>query len=107
MAVISGEGCTNKALVDLRDYVDQEMVKNKTRKKFKEGDVVKTDSYSRLWVVFEVTQKEFDETDINVECPGLYAFGGMWYGTDITSRESFGKVLPLDDSFEVVGNFQN
>lgn len=54
------------------------------------------DSPNRIWVVLDVSQNRFDTTTVNVEKPGLYAFGGMWYGYDIMSVDSYGKVLPLD-----------
>lgn len=70
--------------------------------KFKHGDLVKHPKYDRTWRVLQVTQERFDTTDIDVEKSGLYAFGGMWYGTDPLDISSYGKVLELDDTFTLV-----
>lgn len=73
---------------------------------FRSGDYVKHEDYpNRIWVVLEVTEKYFDEWHIDVPEPGLYAFGGMWYGDDPLDIENFGKVLPLSNKFSIIDNF--
>jgi hypothetical protein len=70
-------------------------------KKLKHGDVVRfiedncgthNDS-NRLWVILEVTQEDFDTSDINCKKPGLYAFGGKWYRGRKDDHKSYGKII--------------
>ena len=73
--------------------------------KFRHGDFIKHPDYpKRIWAVLEVSQERFNNTDIDVEKPGLYAFGGFWYGTDRLSIDSYGKVMPLSSKFTLYEN---
>lgn len=61
----------------------------------------------RCWVVLEVTREDIDQ-GTNTDVPGLYGFGGMWYGErtndDPTNTDSYGKITWFDeeDVIEVV-----
>jgi len=75
-------------------------------KKTKEGDILIFPKYKRYWIALMVNPEDFEKgiDSIDVESTGLYAFGGMWYGNDPNSKSSFGKVIPIEGEFEIVGH---
>lgn len=58
---------------------------------------------NRLWIVLEVTSKDIKQ-GVQVDKPGLYAFGGLWNGSRPHRHRSYGKVIPLNDKMKVVRN---
>jgi len=86
--------------------------KDRLKKETKVGDLILfrddiTEQYKkhwsneRYWIVLEVTQEMIDTTGINTDKPGLYAFGGMWYGEDPMDVKSYGKIDYLDSYYEI------
>lgn len=69
------------------------------------GSIIVLPKHLRFWVVLDVSQKDIDK-GLDVEKPGLYAFAGMWHGTDPADAGSFGKVLPIDGG-HVVSHIDN
>jgi len=68
------------------------------------ADIVWFKGYNRHWVVLLISQWILDNTDIDVDKPGLYAFGGLWYGDKLPDRHAhYGKVLPIPKDAVVVG----
>lgn len=47
---------------------------------------------SRKAVLLEVTQKDINQGTL-VQKPGLYAFYGLWYGTDPLNHKCYGKCV--------------
>ena len=75
-----------------------------------EGALLKIDGHHRFWVVLKITEEDIKESDISTETPGLYAFGGMWYGDSPHNHKSYGKMLEISQLQEsktrmkIVGN---
>jgi len=68
---------------------------------FQPGTFLKHKKYpNRVWIALEVTPELFETTPIDVPFPGVYAFGGMWYGENYLDINSFGKVLYLENISE-------
>jgi hypothetical protein len=51
--------------------------------------------YDRCYIVLKVEQEDIDN-GIDVEKPGLYGFGGMWYGCNRWNKKSYGNIVELD-----------
>jgi len=70
-----------------------------------EGDIITIKDYNRAWVLLYVTEEDLNN-GVNAEEVGLHAFGGMWYGSDPLSIESYGKILDIerDKIVEVLDN---
>lgn len=71
------------------------------------GDIIVKNRHTRHWVCLKVTQDMIDTTDINAPYPGLYGFGGMWYGDNPQDNNSFGKILPVEYIDVVVGRVED
>lgn len=71
-------------------------------KKLQHGDVVAFpkcpcgthDDTTRLWVVLSISEKDI-ANGIDCSQPGLYAFGGMWYGKKKDNHNSYGKMIDV------------
>ncbi len=69
-----------------------------------DGDVIEIEGYKRKWVVLSVTNWDINHTDINTDKPGFHAFGGMWYGDNALSKESYGKMVPMfNEIYRTIG----
>lgn len=80
-----------------------------SNRKFKAGDLVyfpdmewknifQQTMKDRVWVILLVSQEDIDNTDfIDEHKPGLYAFGGLWYGNKTRGRfdthRAYGKMI--------------
>lgn len=67
-------------------------------KKAAAGDVVeilRDGNGMRKWVILEVTEADI-EAGTDAVAPGLHAFGGMWYGDEALSINSYGKMISID-----------
>ena len=78
----------------------------------KEGDIIEYNNngertFKRKWVVIEITESDLEQ-GVNAPSVGLYAFGGMWYGTDILDYNSYGKILStVGKDYIIVGNVKD
>jgi hypothetical protein len=74
----------------------------------KVSDILKGVDCGRHWIALLITQEEIDnDKDCLIDEPGLYLFGGMWYGNDVTNRMSFGKYIMLpnkEEKYTIVGS---
>ena len=64
-------------------------------KMLKHGDLILVEGSRRHWVVLNVTKRDL-KMGVNAPCPGLYGFGGMWYGRKVFNYKSYGKIQNLD-----------
>jgi hypothetical protein len=64
---------------------------------FAVGDIIKNleDLGDRFWVVLEVSKEEIENNIVDADEPGLYGFGGMWYGENPLDKASYGKIKYL------------
>ena len=67
----------------------------------REGNLVRVRGSNRLWVTLLVNHNDI-RNGMNVKQPGIYLFGGMWYGRDPNNKASFGKIISARGV--VVGN---
>lgn len=72
----------------------------------KAGDIVKVSGHNRVWVALPVTRKQV-RRGVNARNPGLYLFGGAWYGKDLANIQSYGKIIPAANPHKVIGNIKN
>ena len=72
----------------------------------KAGDIVRVTGYHRDWVALPVTAKEI-RRGVNARTPGLYLFGGAWYGKDLMRNATYGKVIPATGAHKVVGHVKS
>lgn len=75
--------------------------------KFQAGDVLRPlGRDGRCIVMCLVTPEEYHRRGVNAPCPGLYGFGGMWYGDDPRQSASFGKIYDPErfETWERVGS---
>jgi len=70
---------------------------------YKKNQIIKIKNiYDDVWVhyiIIEVTEKMYNNSRKlrwYDRKPGLYAMRGFWYGRDVHSYNSFGKILTLD-----------
>lgn len=61
---------------------------------FKQGDIIRLKDDIRCWVVLQVTSEDIAK-GIFADKPGLYGFGGMWYGNHPARKHSYGKIILL------------
>lgn len=63
----------------------------------KSGYIVDTnDEYSyRKWIALYVSKKDI-KNGMNCSTPGLYLFGGYWYGRNPNKTKSYGKIIPIE-----------
>jgi len=85
----------------------------------KPGDIVAVPGRDRHWVVLPVTRNMI-RRGLNTTTPGMHLFGGAWYGRDLLSHKTYGKIAnislarsllqssscyqPTRGAFKVVGN---
>ena len=72
----------------------------------KAGDIVRIPGHYRDWVALPVTAKQF-RRGVNVPAPGMYLFGGAWYGTDLMTNATYGKVIRATGRHKVVGHVKS
>jgi hypothetical protein len=65
-------------------------------KPLQHGDLIAVEGSHRYWVVLNISKKDL-QNGINAPSPGLYGFGGMWYGRKVFHYKSYGKIQSLDD----------
>jgi hypothetical protein len=59
---------------------------------FEAGNILKPKNGGRCIVMCVVTPEDWKKNGVNASKPGVYGFGGMWYGDDATNRKCFGKI---------------
>lgn len=65
-------------------------------RKIKHGDIIKftDDLKGRSWVILNISRDTMERHFLQGgDHPGLYAFGGMWYGDKKDSHKSYGKMV--------------
>lgn len=62
----------------------------------KEGHILELEGGHRHVVAIELSDELIESQCINADKSGLYGFGGMWYGDNPKSYDSFGKIYQLD-----------
>ena len=62
----------------------------------KHGDLILVDGSDRHWVALNITKRDLKK-GVNAPVPGLYGFGGMWYGRKVFNYNSYGKIQNLNE----------
>lgn len=106
ISVLNVAGHRESSQPGIERFVRKVLV-NTLEPNIKIGDIIKIEGQHRHWVCLKVTQDEIDNTGINACYPGLYAFGGMWYGDNPQDRNSFGKILPVSHNDVIIGRIED
>lgn len=67
------------------------------------GTIVRIPKYTYAWVALPVTRLMLNQ-GINARKIGMHLFGGPWYGSDLMSAKTYGKILPLTGAHKVIGH---
>jgi hypothetical protein len=71
---------------------NNDMIKHGSIIRFKDAT-----ANERNWIALNVTEDDI-KNGANAESPGLHGFGGMWYGENVYSRRSYGKMIVIDSA---------
>jgi hypothetical protein len=69
----------------------------------KAGDIVRVPGYNRDWVALPLTLRNI-RLGANARTPGMYLWGGAWYGRDLMNNRTFGKILRSNVPHKIVGH---